>query len=187
MIDSVNIFAPNPKDKICIVVYGNIASGKSTFSKNILSILQGFNYVCLDKIRLKWYENYPEMSFIERERRAEEECLNQILNSNLLVYETTAATLFFKRVKPTLDVNFKTFYIYISCPVYECHNRFDNRKREGHFQVAPQYKKKMTIREMLIHFESAHYQVKSNLKLDSFRLPPAKMLTEFKAFFNWKE
>lgn len=184
VLPTVNVFSPKPTDKICIVVYGNIASGKSTFSKNILSILNDFNFVCLDRIRVDWYDKYPEMNGIARERKCEEDCLNKILKSRLLVYETTAATLFFNRVKPRLRGLFKTFYIYINCPVYECHVRFDNRKKIGHRQIAPPYKNKMSIREMLHHFDAKHYDVKVDLELNSMELSPEQMVESFRVFFN---
>lgn len=94
ILKPVNVLSPQINDKICLVVYGNIASGKSTFSKNILEILRDYNYVCQDKIRLEWYNKYPEINGITRERKCEEDCLKQILKSRLLVYETTGATLF---------------------------------------------------------------------------------------------
>lgn len=184
MLAAVNVFSPKPTDKICIVVYGNIASGKSTFSKNILSILKGFNYVSLDRIRVDWYDKHPEMNGIARERKCEVDCLNQILKSRLLIYETTAATLFFNRVKPRLRGHFKTFYIYINCPVNECHSRFDNRKRTGHRQIAPPYKNKMPIREMLYHIDAKHYDVKVDLELNSVELSPEQMVEAFSDFFN---
>lgn len=184
LLAAVDVFKPKATDKICLVVYGNIASGKSTFSKNILPRLQGYSYVCLDKIRVDWYSKYPEMNSIARERKCEEDCLNQILKSRLLVYETTAATLFFNRVRPRLRAHFKTFYIYINCPPEECANRFEHRKRSGHRQVAPPYKKVMSIRECISHFRAKHYDVKIDLELDSVKMSPEKMVEEFERFFN---
>lgn len=178
-----DIFSSTINKKICIVVYGNIAAGKSTFSKGILQILSGFNYVCLDRIRLDWYNKYPGMNGIARERKCEQDCLNQILQSRLLVYETTAATLFFNRVRPRLRGHFKTFYIYIKCPVYECAQRFEYRKLSSNQQIVLPYRK-MSIREMCSHFEAKHQDVTFDLELDSTKLSPGEMVEQFRTFFT---
>lgn len=179
-----NILAPNPTDKICIIVYGNIASGKSTFSKNLLEKIPGYNYVCLDQIRLAFYKTFPEMNAIARERKCEEECLKQILESRLLIYETTAATLFFNRIKMRLKAHFKAIYVYINCPTYECANRFDFRKRNGYKAIAPPFKSKMTIRECISDIHAKHYNVKTDLELNSLQLSPVEMIEKFILFCN---
>ena len=174
-----NILCPKPTDKICIVVYGNIASGKSTFCKSLLSILTNYNYVCIDEIRIEHYKKYPGMNSVERERNCEKDCEDQIFRSSLLVYETTAASLFFKRIKPRLRGHFKTFYVYINCPVTECSNRFFNRKQKGYRHVVSPYKKKMSVIDLLYYCQEKRLDVKVDLELNSVKLSPEEMIEAF--------
>lgn len=177
-----NALAPLPTDKICIIVYGNIASGKSTFSKNLLQKIPGYKYVCLDQIRLDYYKAFPEINSIARERKCEEECLKQILESRLLIYETTAATLFFNRIKMRLKGHFKVIYVYINCPTYECAHRFDCRKRNGYKSIAPPFNNRMSISECISHFHEKHYHVKVDLELDTLKYTPSETIEKFILF-----
>lgn len=186
MSSLVNIFSAKQSDRICLVVYGNIASGKTTLSKNIQALLPGFNYVCLDDIRLQWVTKFPAMNGITRERQCEDECLKQILQSRLLIYETTGATLFFNRIKSRLKGHFKTFYIKVDCPVITCLYRFENRKAKGYKCVAPAFKLKMNMHQTLCDIDDKHYAAKVDLQLDSERLSQDEMLLQVKEFFNFQ-
>lgn len=170
--------------KSCYVIYGNIASGKTTFSKSINELLPNFNFVCIDEIRVNLFKKYPEMNSISRERKAEEECLNKILNSEFLIFETSAASLFYKRLAPRIKAHFKTYFIYINCPNDECLQRFHYRKKTGYLQIATPYKNKMSVFECISNFSGAHYSMKKDLELNSAELSTNEMVDKFREFIN---
>lgn len=173
-------------DKRCYVIYGNWASGKTTFVKNILSILPDYKYVCIDDIRFDFYNKYRQMNSMERERKCEEECLIQITNARFLIFETTAATLFFNRIKSRIKVYFNTSFIHIKCGVPDCHQRFVMRNSAANRQIAPPFKNKMSIREIMAHVEDQHYNITPDLVLDSVNSTPEEMLASFKSFIKAK-
>lgn len=173
----LNILNPGNQDKICIVVYGNIAAGKTTFSQALLKLLPGYNYVCLDDYRLKLFRDQPTLNGIGRERKAEADCLEAILSSRLLVYETTGASLFYKRMKPRLRGHFKTLYVYIECSASDCEWRFVERKRKGYKTIAPPFNG--TLRSIMNDIRSKHYDLDPDVILSSEILSEKNMLDTF--------
>lgn len=183
---SLDVLSPNSNDKIALVIFGNVASGKSTFCKTILTMLPGYNYVCIDDIRKKWYHKHPEMEGFAREKKCEDECIDQILASRLLVWETSAASLLYKRMKLRVKVSFKTFYVYINCPRHECLHRFDRRKKAGHKLYLPNFRKKLSISELINHFHWIQVDLRRDLELDSDTLTPDEMVEAFLNYFKEK-
>jgi predicted kinase len=70
------------------MVYGNMASGKSSFIEQILPLLPDYTYVNLDDIRIELSKKFTGTTL---ERRCEEECQNRILSAHLVVYETNCS------------------------------------------------------------------------------------------------
>ncbi len=177
-------FSPNTNERICIIVYGNIASGKSTFSKNLISILKDYTYVCLDRIRVDMKNTYTDMNPLIREIQCEQECIDMIFKNKLVLYETTAATTFFKNLILRIKSEFKTYFIFISCSIATCQKRYEIRKRIGHVQILPPYKKTLPINELLYRFEVKMYNVSKDLTLNSEALTPEQMIYSLINFFE---
>ena len=180
-----NIFSPKPNEKICLVVYGNLASGKSSFSKEIKKLLPNYSYVCLDEIRIKNMDKFPNKSVYERESISKEECKNEILNSQLVIYESTGTSQLFNQLKNRIRAHFKTYFIFISCPDYECRKRFENRKYNGYFSVKPPVKKSMSIYECCSANQYVYWDMKKDLELNTFTHSLEEIVCQFKSHFNY--
>ena len=183
----IDIFSPVASDKICLVVYGNISSGKSEFVKKIRTLLPGYKNISLDEIRIDWFFKHPDMNGIARERKCEEECLKSLHASRLIIYETTAATLFYDRTISRINSNFKTVHIYINCPSHICQRRYEMREKNGHFAIPLPYKKTMTLIESMNKMASAHSSITPDLQLDSSANTTEELVEVFKQRFNWPQ
>ena len=172
--------------KYGIVVFGNMGSGKSTFCRNIKKLLPTYQYILIDTIRKNFANKYINVDEFKMETLCMEELKRQIFSATNLIYETTAATKLFESIKPRLRGYFKTFYIYIKCPVHECQNRCDIRKQKGHKIAMPPIFKNRTELQVLHHFENKHYNVGFDLELNSAILSEEEMITKFIDFFNSK-
>jgi len=182
---SLNIFKPAPNDKICIVVFGNLASGKSSFCKELLTILPKYKYVCLDEIRVNLFDKFPNKNIFDREALAKEECKNSILNSQFVIYESTGTSQFFNQLKPRIKAHFKSIFIFINCPDYECRFRFERRKQNGYFSIQPAVKKSISISECCTSNQYVYRDMKKDLELDSFKYSLNEIINQFKGFYNY--
>lgn len=160
-----------------IIIYGNIASGKSTLATLLLKKLHDYSLISLDQLRIEMHHFYHHLSPIARERKAEEKCLHLIGSYNSIIFETTAATRFWKQCFLTMNArNMRMFFVDLHCSANTCIKRFNYRNNNGHFQVAPPYSKKLTIEQSINSYQRRLHTVHSNIKLDSELLSPAQML-----------
>lgn len=175
----INLATISSSDKICIVVYGNIASGKSALSRQIIKLLPQFELVCIDNNRRNLFSKIE--NGIERDRIAEEEMIEQLFSNNYVVYETTGASRLFNTVHPRIIANFSTIvYVQIKCSITECRYRFNNRIND--LRVLPSFISKKSITDIMYSIEYGMI-TKFNLQLDSEKLSTKEMLAQFKARF----
>lgn len=178
MLAAVNLSNVSPNDKICIVVFGNIASGKSTLSKKIIELLPQFSFACIDNNRRNLFGKIENS--IERERKAEEELIKQIFSRQYVVYETTGTSRLFKSIQFRIRSHFKTIFIFVNCSVSECVYRFNYRKNDR--MAMPGFKSKLSIREVMYSIEDKMNR-KVHLELNSEKLNQDEMFDQFKAAF----
>ena len=158
------------KDRVCIVVYGNLASGKSSFAKGLVKLLPGFKHVCMDQIRIDTYFQDPSITSLELDRKCEKICNDTLLNTRLVIYESTGVSKFFKGIIPTIESKYKMFYIYLECPAEICIRRFADRKREGYFNIPPAFSDGTNINQFINKVGSELRSVRKDLVLSSSKL-----------------
>jgi predicted kinase len=163
--------------KNLIIIFGNIASGKSTFCEALKIVVQGdYKHICLDEYRLK-YANTPNMFPIERERAAEKDCLNALLNTQNVIWETTFITRFAKnayaQIKQQGDVD--QTLIRIKCPAHICLQRFYLRQYNGHNAVKPPFNKK-DIHQVITDIDNKLTPILADNYLDSSKLDLLSMI-----------
>jgi len=173
MIDLKNI---KKSDRVCVVVYGNIASGKSSFAKELVKLLPGFKYVCMDQVRIDCYLNGPQLRSIEFERKCEKLCENMLKLNNHIVYETTGVSQFAKSMLVELSRNFLIFYIFLDCPADLCLRRYQSRKQGGYFSIAPAFSDRLSIGAFINKVADQQRGMKKDVVLRSDRLSVFEML-----------
>jgi dephospho-CoA kinase len=167
--------------KMCIIVFGNIASGKSTFSRHLLGHFPNYQHICLDDFRLE-AARHTDLLPIQREKLAEKLCLEAITQADNIILETTAASQFWETMWFALrQMGFKTVNVKIDCPVNICVQRFNNRKFEGHKSVVPPFKTKSIV-QMMYDIEYKRKLVKADIVIHSTTASPEDMVALFLKF-----
>jgi len=173
IIDFKNI---KKSDRVCVVVYGNIASGKSSFARELVKALKGFVYVCMDQVRVDSYLNGPTLKSIEFERKCEKLCEGMLKRNNHIVYETTGVSQFAKNMLLDLSRNSQVFYIFLDCPADLCLRRYQSRKQGGYFSIAPAFSDRLSIGEFINKVADQQRGMKKDVVLRSDRLSTIEML-----------
>ena len=167
--------------KTCIVVFGNIASGKSTFSRQLLEHFPDYRHICIDNFRLE-AATRTNLLPIQREKLAKKLCLEAINQADSIILETTAASQFWETMWFALrQVGFKIMSVKIDCPVNICVQRFNNRKFEGHKSVVPPFKTKSIV-QMMYDIEYKRKLVKADIVIHSATASPEDMVASFLNF-----
>lgn len=171
-------------DKICIIVFGNIASGKSGFARELARELDGFEYICFDQVRIDIYlENHLKRS-IEREEMAKKRCRNLLLSNKLVVFETLAVSDYYNNILPELKQNFnKIIFVKIECSSFTCKRRYFKRNMDGYFCIAPPFNQKLSIDEYIEKTEREQKQLFYDILLSSESMSTTEMIGGFKDLF----
>jgi len=167
--------------KEAIVIYGNIASGKSTFAAALAKSNPAYHYLCMDALREKTYFDSKQNAFcIDRE--CEKKLIEQISSHDKIIYETTAATKIFRRALSMLNARkFSIQMVYIQCHPDVCFQRFQARKQGRKMQVPPAISG-MTVRECITHFSAIHTTIRKDIIINSIQLKPAEMLDYYESY-----
>ncbi|PRY90581.1 AAA family ATPase [Mongoliibacter ruber] len=168
--------------KKIIVVYGNMGSGKSTFSKKLKEVLSKFEYICLDDFRRKLKDQYLEQNNFDFEKEVANQTANALSAANNIIYEATGATRFFReKYSAFLREKQEVFTVKIQCNAKTCLDRHLKRKASGRAHIIPQFKNQKTDAEMVEWFEAKANWIKPDLILDSEMYSVEQMLTIFKS------
>lgn len=116
--------------RVCLVIYGNMASGKSTFCKEIIKYLPDYKYVNLDEKRIEAM-NVAGLTADQREENAKQMCSYDLLNISKTLYETTGATKYFNEIINTISQRSVILYVHIKCSKDVCVKRFYKRREAG--------------------------------------------------------
>lgn len=164
---------------VCIVVFGNIASGKSTFCKELINELPEYKYVNLDQMRVEtravdgmtdeWYE-------AEAKRR----CTERLMNNRQTVYETIGSSAFFNDVIEELSNRAIIVYVYIKCDKDECIKRMYKRRASGYQEVILPFINRLTSEELIELFDDHHKKMLSHITIESDKYSTKEMIEQFK-------
>lgn len=173
-----------PTDKICIIVFGNIASGKSSFARALAQELEGFKYICFDQVRIDIYlENHLKRS-IEREEMAKKRCRNLLLNNKLVVFETLAVSDYYNKILPELKQKFnKLIFVKVDCSAFTCKRRYFKRNMDGYFCIAPPFNQKLSIDEYIDQTDREQKKLNYDIALNSENMSTKEMIAGFKNIF----
>ena len=173
-----------PTDKVCIIVFGNIASGKSSFARALAEKINGFKYVCFDQLRIDIYLENHLKSGIEREEMAKKRCRNLLLNNNLVIFETIAVSDYYNKILPELKHRFKLIFVKIECQAFICKRRYYNRNMDGYFSIAPPFNSKLSVDEFIDKTEREQEKLQYDIVFNSEILNTTEMINQFDVFFN---
>jgi predicted kinase len=151
-----------------IIIYGNIASGKSTIARYLANKLEGYRYVCLDDTRKELWMEQPDLGAGQRDLIAQDRCLKEL--HGRVVFESTAVTRFFKRAKQKL-ADQELVYIHLYCPVATCLRRYNARLASGKIQ-APFAWGNYSIEQSMHYFDARQKQVPAALRIHTGKVRP---------------
>lgn len=162
--------------KLCIVVFGNIASGKTTFAQSL-----GLRHICLDKHREKL--RGQALAPMAAEHLAEKNCLAELLPPRqIFVYETTGGSRFFQKAKAALEAQgCHFFFVKIECSTIGCVRRFNARKSA----VPLPFRSKSLLETMQQLAWNARHIV-PDVVLDSEKMNLEEMKSQFLAILGQK-
>lgn len=159
--------------KKAIVVFGNIASGKSTFCEYLLRLLKDDQY--------KWFsiDHYraavtgrPNMHDFVRELEAKKMYMADLDRCEKAIIETTACSKLWD------DTHFKlksyrvdTIFVRIECPLGLCYERYIarsyERMRKGIPEYKPPYPKNVTPVQSIEYIHWHRRPIEPDIVLDS--------------------
>jgi len=170
--------------RLCFIVYGNVAAGKTTFAEMMKKNLPGFEYAGMDEIRLKWADKYPKMNTKEREKKCETDFLLKVIHSKNLILEHTAINAFFKVVEKRVKEFFNVYYVHIKCSPEVCEQRYFMRKAAGHRGIPLPGNNKMSFLESRISMAEKQKKIHADIVLNAEKLTPAQMWQQFLKVFR---
>lgn len=178
------MLSKNNEESICILVYGNIASGKSAFSEALIQNLHDFRYICLDVVRDELYRSLPNENGLKRENKVHEQCMDQLMKPGAVVFETTAGNKFFQKIHPLLKIKQRIVYVYISCPPHLCYLRYVKRLETGK-KIAPlPYWDMKDIKVLLSEYHNQHRILPVDIELDSSRYETDELVNQFISYLE---
>ncbi len=144
---SMNITAPT------IVITGNIASGKSTLCKALLAALPGWEYACVDRIRVQLAEGGT--TGLLAERRASTMLMDMLSQPGPVVYESSGATQLYRRANAFIRGYRRGQVVRIrtTCSRSLAMQRFKARKSAGHKQQPPAFPGALPVEACWYRFE----------------------------------
>jgi adenylate kinase family enzyme len=151
-----------------LLIYGNIASGKSTIARSLADQLNGYRYVCLDDTRKELWIEQPDLGAGQRDLIAQDRCLEKL--HGRVVFENTAVTRFFKRAKEKLRDQ-ELVYIYLYCPVATCLRRYNARLAGGKIQ-APFAWGKYSIEQSMYYFDARQKSIPAAMRIHTGKVRP---------------
>ena len=113
-----------PETKFAFIIYGNIASGKSSVAKLLAQSLPQFKHLCADDIRIKASLSGKILS----ENELYSLMVEQISQHTQVIFESTGAGNFFKHyLRQFKATGFKIVRVYLKCSPLVCYKRYQNR------------------------------------------------------------
>lgn len=150
-----------------IVIYGNIASGKSTIAKAVAAELR-HRYVCLDDTRMELWREQPDLGAGQRDLIAQDRCLERLHGP--VVFENTVVTRFYKKAREKL-ADQDLVFIHLYCPVSTCLRRYNARLASGKIQ-APFAWGNYTIEQSMYYFDEKQKAVPAALRINTAKVRP---------------
>lgn len=152
-----------------ILVYGNIASGKTTLCKKLAKVMPDYVYVCQDEIRDEIFRE--GLRGFELENESKKRLLEELSRADKVIYETVGRSVIFKKAHDLVKKRGKVVYVKVECSVEECLVRFDTRARHTFTIGQRLYQhKREDMRALMYEIEESHQLLKVDYKYDSERL-----------------
>lgn len=151
-----------------IIVFGNIASGKSSICRELMPTLSKYNYtyINLDDFRRK---GTGDLIKFTSERTAQAACFAEIKRSEKILLETTAASRFHIRAVAELRATGKNIvWIHADASPRVCLQRHERRMREGY--VLPPFPYKFEISKSIYYFSERQREVGAHLRINTMRV-----------------
>jgi uridine kinase len=167
-----NIFEP-----ICIIVFGNIASGKTTFCKQLEKVLPHFKYVSLDEFRKEVYKNLTGLDKHNKEAIAKKMVLEVLRSKKQVIFETVGIGSFYEECYKLIVSKMNVISVYIAADAQTCKNRYKDREATQMSTVTLPYSLDI---ESYISFNARNKsKLKADLILNSVGVSPEKMISVF--------
>jgi predicted ABC-type ATPase len=112
------------KPKFAFIIYGNIASGKTSVAKLLAQSLPQLKHLCADDIRVQSSLDGKILS----ENEVYSLMVEHISQHTQVIFESTGAGNFFKHyLRQFTATGFKVIKVYLKCSPLVCYNRYQNR------------------------------------------------------------
>jgi len=158
--------APRPT----IIVHGNIATGKSTLCESLCRCNPDLLLVSMDRVRAQQHLFGAHANAMARDRASEWILLELADTPSALLYETSAATDLYRRMRRVIVGRRRgpVAMIRTTCSKRTALERAEQRRTSGHMQFRPAARSRMSLSDMWDHFEE-HMPTEAGLVLDTER------------------
>lgn len=116
--------------KACIIVYGNIASGKSTLCQHLLQhqAFARYQYLCLDEIKLETFQKNQQLNPFQLNENAKNVFFEKLQTMPFVVYETLGiGKLYEQAIKHLKSEGYSLLFVYKSCAPQQCLTYYQQR------------------------------------------------------------
>ena len=155
--------------KHVIIIYGNIAAGKSTVAKALSKHLKDYRICNLDEYRIYVEDHLRFNNLIDRDHKAEYLCRKAMIESDKIIYETTAVTKYFELMKRELKARgYKLSYVYLNISIEESLDRYFKRRYEQNYKEAEfAFSGKYSLLDGIKRFDKKQRVIKKDLVFQS--------------------
>jgi hypothetical protein len=147
---------PRHRDKIAIVVFGNLATGKSSVCTELQKLMPEYSFVSADDYRKEYLDSY---GYLE-EQKGKTQLEEALLSAENLIWETTLTGAFSQRVIKKLGATHKIVKCKIEAAPLLCFNRFCSRP-------LPATVVKKNLRDNIYSLDEFLHGIKADLSVSS--------------------
>lgn len=153
-----------------VIVYGNIATGKSSLCERLCAANPHLLLVSMDRLRAQEEQHGGHANPMSRDRVAERKLLELAETNGPLLYETSAATDLYLRMRRVIIGRRRGQVVMLqtTCSKRTALERAEQRRASGHLQYRPAAQGRMPMAAMWDHF-AERMPAHADLVLDTER------------------
>lgn len=116
--------------KRCIVVYGNVASGKTTLCQYLLQnpLLAEFKHLCLDDIKIEQFKQNQSFNLLAFNELCKNMFFEKLKTMPLVIYESLGIGTHYEHTIKYLKANgYELFFMHKTCAPEQCLQYYQQR------------------------------------------------------------
>ena len=161
------------RDNTVIIVFGNLASGKTTVCKALLKHLHDFSFISADNVRMKFENDFN----FKNESLARTIYESELMISKNVIWETTLSGKFSRNIASKLSQTHNVVKCKIDADPATCLKRFLARP-------IPTSTVRKDIKENIYSIDEVLQTAKADIYIDSTKFHPSVIALMIKNYYD---